>query len=57
MPYPGLLQRASGIPMQAEARPSLTQALFEYLCDRNAVTHKGSAKLCRQVCAPIVPAP
>src|SRR5271168_4030710 len=28
MPYPVLLQRASGIPLQAEARPSLTQADF-----------------------------
>ena len=28
MPYPALLQRASGIPLQAEARPSLTQADF-----------------------------
>ena len=28
MPYPLLLQRASGIPLQAEARPSLTQADF-----------------------------
>jgi len=28
MPYPLLLQRASGIPLQAEVRPSLTQADF-----------------------------
>lgn len=28
MPYPVLLQRASGIPLQAEGRPALTQADF-----------------------------